>query len=42
MRRESGLQEGTWVVPADVSDLKFGCTFPGHYKVMQGTFTVSG
>ena len=38
---ESGVQELEWVVPEDVTGLKFGCTFPGHYKVMQGTFSVS-
>ena len=38
---EGGVQEVTWVVPDDISGLKFGCTFPGHYKVMQGTFSVS-
>ncbi len=38
---EGGVQEVTWVVPDDITGLKFGCTFPGHYKVMQGTFSVS-
>ena len=38
---ESGVQELEWVVPADVTGLKFGCTVPGHYKVMQGTFSIS-
>jgi hypothetical protein len=38
---ESGVQEVEWVVPEDVSNLKFGCTFPRPYKVMQGTFSVS-
>jgi hypothetical protein len=28
-------------VPADVSGLKFGCTVPGHYSIMQGTFSAS-
>ncbi|HSM33747.1 MAG TPA: hypothetical protein VK987_06625, partial [Anaerolineae bacterium] len=36
-----GVQELEWVVPADVSGLKFGCTVPGHYSIMQGTFSAS-
>jgi azurin len=28
-------------VPADISGLKFGCTVPGHYALMQGTFSVA-
>lgn len=39
---QSGVQELEWVVPADISGLKFGCTVPGHYTLMQGTFSVSG
>jgi hypothetical protein len=35
----SGVQELTWVVPADISGLKYGCTVPGHYTLMQGTFS---
>jgi uncharacterized cupredoxin-like copper-binding protein len=38
---QSGVQELTWVVPADISGLKFGCTVPGHYSLMQGTFSVA-
>ena len=38
----SGVQTLEWVVPADVSGLKFGCTIPGHYYTMQGTFSASG
>jgi hypothetical protein len=38
---ETGVQELEWVVPADVSGLKFGCTVPGHYSIMQGTFSAS-
>ena len=38
---ESGVQELEWVVPADVSGLKFGCTVPGHYTTMQGTFSAA-
>ena len=37
---QSGVQELTWVVPADITGLKFGCTVPGHYALMQGTFSV--
>lgn len=33
-----GTQEVTWTVPADITGLKFGCTVPGHYQIMQGTF----
>jgi uncharacterized cupredoxin-like copper-binding protein len=36
---QTGVQELTWVVPADISGLKFGCTVPGHYALMQGTFS---
>ena len=35
----SGVQELAWEVPADVTSLKFGCTVPGHYPLMQGTFS---
>jgi uncharacterized cupredoxin-like copper-binding protein len=35
----SGVQEFTWVVPDDISGLKYGCTVPGHYSLMQGTFS---
>jgi uncharacterized cupredoxin-like copper-binding protein len=38
---QSGVQELEWVVPADISGLKFGCTVPGHYALMQGTFSVA-
>ena len=38
---QSGVQELTWVVPEDISGLKFGCTVPGHYALMQGTFSVA-
>ncbi len=37
---QTGVQELTWVVPADITGLKFGCTVPGHYALMQGTFSV--
>ena len=38
---QTGVQELTWTVPADISGLKFGCTVPGHYTLMQGTFSVA-
>jgi uncharacterized cupredoxin-like copper-binding protein len=39
---QTGVQEVTWTVPADITGLKFGCTVPGHYSLMQGTFSVAG
>lgn len=38
----TGVQELEWVVPDDLTDLKFGCTVPGHYFTMQGTFSAAG
>jgi uncharacterized cupredoxin-like copper-binding protein len=38
---ETGVQELEWVVPDDVSNLRFACTVPGHYYTMQGDFTVT-
>jgi len=35
----SGVQTYDWTVPAD-GELKFGCTVPGHYSLMQGTFEI--
>ena len=37
---ETGVQYVEWLVPADITDLKFGCTVTGHYPLMQGTFSV--
>mgnify|MGYP003343922789 FL=1 len=37
----SGVQAFDWTVPADITGLKFGCTMPGHYTLMQGTFSVA-
>ena len=34
-------KEFTWVVPDDITGLKYGCTVPGHYSLMQGTFSVA-
>ena len=39
---QTGVQELTWVVPADITGLKFGCTVPGHYALEQGAISVSG
>ena len=36
-----GVREVEWIVPEDVADLKFGCTFPSHYAWMQGTFSTT-
>lgn len=37
----SGVQEFEWTAPDDISGLKFGCTVPGHYPTMQGTFSAA-
>jgi uncharacterized cupredoxin-like copper-binding protein len=37
----TGVQTLDWVVPDDIANLKFGCTVPGHYTLMQGTFSIS-
>ncbi len=34
-----GTQTYDWTVPTD-GELKFGCTVPGHYSLMQGTFSI--
>jgi hypothetical protein len=36
-----GVQELEWVVPDDVSNIRFACTVPGHYYTMQGDFVVT-
>jgi hypothetical protein len=36
-----GTQEVTWTVPDDITGLKFGCTVPGHYQIMQGVFVAA-
>ena len=38
---DSGVQELEWVVPDDLTGLRFGCTVPGHYTLMQGDFTIT-
>lgn len=37
---DSGVQELDYVVTADTANLGFGCTVPGHYQSMNGTFKV--
>jgi plastocyanin len=37
-----GTQEFTWTVPDNVAELMYGCTVPGHYQLMKGTFAVQG
>ena len=39
--RDSGIQELQWVVPEDLRGIRFACTVPGHYFLMQGDFTVA-
>ncbi|MFO1541206.1 MAG: hypothetical protein ACKOTZ_12320, partial [Chloroflexota bacterium] len=34
----TGVMEFDWTVPADITGLKYGCTVPGHYSLMQGVF----
>jgi hypothetical protein len=38
---DSGIAELEWVVPEDITDLRFSCTVPGHYLLMQGDFVVT-
>lgn len=35
----TGTETYDWTVPAE-GELKFGCTVPGHYGLMQGTFSI--
>jgi len=35
---ESGVQELDYTVTAETGTLQFGCTVPGHFQTMQGTF----
>ena len=37
---QAGVQYVEWLVPDDITDLKFGCTISAHYRTMQGTFSV--
>jgi mono/diheme cytochrome c family protein/uncharacterized cupredoxin-like copper-binding protein len=34
-----GVQTYDWTVPSE-GELKYGCTVPGHYALMQGTFAI--
>ena len=36
-----GVQELEWVVPDDLTAIRFACTVPGHYFTMQGDFVVA-
>lgn len=36
-----GIRESEWTVPDDVTGLLFGCTVPGHFTSMHGTFRES-
>lgn len=36
-----GVQELEWVVPDDIEGLRFACTVPGHYTLMQGDITIA-
>ena len=36
----NGVKEVIWVVPDDISGLRFGSTVPGHYERMYGCFSV--
>lgn len=38
---DTGVKEMTWVVPDDLTDVRFACTVPGHYTLMQGDFTIA-
>lgn len=38
---DSGVQELEWVVPDDLTGVRFACTVPGHYVLMQGDFTIT-
>jgi len=37
---QSGTQEFDYTVTADTANLQWGCSLPGHYPLMHGTFTV--
>ena len=38
---DSGVKELDYVVTADTANLQFGCTVPGHFQSMHGTFKVT-
>ena len=37
---DAGTQEFDYTVTADAANLQWGCSLPGHYPNMHGTFTV--
>jgi uncharacterized cupredoxin-like copper-binding protein len=37
---DSGVREFDYVVTADTANLQFGCTVPGHFQTMHGSFKV--
>jgi hypothetical protein len=37
---DSGVREFDYVVTADTAQLQFGCTVPGHYQTMHGSFAL--
>jgi uncharacterized cupredoxin-like copper-binding protein len=37
----SGTQEFDYTVTADTANLQWGCSLPGHYPTMHGTFSVA-
>lgn len=37
----TGIRELEWVVPDDITGLRFGCTIPGHYTLMHGRITLA-
>jgi uncharacterized cupredoxin-like copper-binding protein len=37
---DDGTQEFDYTVTEETANLEFACTFPGHYQLMHGTFTV--
>jgi uncharacterized cupredoxin-like copper-binding protein len=39
--RDGTARELEWAVPEDAAELSFGCTLPGHYSSMNGTFATS-
>ena len=38
---DTGVQEMEWVVPEDLTGVRFACTVPGHYFTMNGDFVVT-
>lgn len=38
---DSGVREFDYVVTGDTANLQFGCTVPGHFQTMHGSFKVA-